>query len=276
MSSSPAISVVIRVRNEGPALHRVLSALEAQDLEPLEVVVVDNESSDGSRAVAEQHGAKILQISRPDFTYGRALNMGIRHARGEFVSILSAHSLPIGPGFLRSAVAPFCDEKVAAVRCLSVTSRNEMENWTQPTMLEWPLELETVVSSAPVNCASMIRRSVWEQIPYDETLASVEDKFWAFQVLKSGYRTCNSTAVYLYLRDFGFSDKVRILHRDRVEFFRKTGRQWQEPPVSMVRLLSNAFYNIPRRAFRASIFEATLYACLKTIPYRTKRKQKAS
>jgi glycosyltransferase involved in cell wall biosynthesis len=242
----------------------------------LEIVVVDNESSDDSRAVAQQHDAKLREISRRDFTYGRALNMGIRDACGEFVCILSAHSLPIGPDFLRKAIAPFGDCKVAAVRCLSVTNRNELENWMEPKVLEWPVEIETVISSAPANCASMIRRSVWEQIPYDETLASVEDKFWAFQVLKSGYRICNSTAVYLYLRDFGLGDKVRTLHRDRIEFFRKTGRQWQEPPVSMLRLLSNAFYNIPRRAFRAAVYEAAIYVCLKTIPYQVRRKQKAS
>ena len=273
---SSEVSVVIRVRNEGAALRRVLGALKAQDLKPMEVIVVDNDSSDDSRAVAQQYGAKILQISRTDFSYGRSLNLGIGNTSGKFICILSAHSLPIGPGFLRNALAPFCDERVAAVRCLSVTSRNEMENWTQPTMLEWPLQIETVISSAPVNCASMIRRSVWEEIPYEETLSAVEDKFWAYQVLKSGYRICNSPAVYLYLRDFGFRDKVRAHHRDRIEFFRKTGRQWQEPPVSMLRLLSNAFYRIPRRAFRAAFYEAALYVCLKAIPYQVRRKQKAS
>jgi rhamnosyltransferase len=276
MSSSESISVVIRVKNEAPTLRTVLGALEAQDLKPLEIVVVDNESSDDSRAVAAQFGAKILGISRADFTYGRALNLGIENTPGEFICILSAHSLPIGPGFLRSAVAPFNDDKVAAVRCLSVTSRHEMENWTQPMMLEWPQDIETVISSAPVNCASMIRRSVWKEISYDETLASVEDKFWAFRVLKSGYRICNSTAVYLYLRDLGFGEKVRSLHRDRLEFFRKTGCQWQEPPVSMIRLLSNAFYKIPRRAFRAAVYEAALYICLKTIPYQLRSKKKIS
>ena len=35
MSSPGAISVVIRVRNEGPALHRVLCALKVQDVPPI-------------------------------------------------------------------------------------------------------------------------------------------------------------------------------------------------------------------------------------------------
>ena len=269
------VSVVIRVRNEGSALRKVLSALNAQHLKPLEIIVIDNESLDDSKQVALEHGAKVMNISQTEFTYGKALNMGIRQASGEFICILSAHSLPIGPGFLDYAVAAFSEPKVAAVRCLSTTNRAELESWTKSGVLAWPVEIEKVISTAPVNCASMIRRSVWEQIPYDETLASVEDKFWAFQVLRSGFHTCSSAATYLYLKDFSFRDKLRVLHRDRLQFFRTTGRQWQEPPVSLRRLLAEALYNIPRRAIRAALYEVTLYAYLKTIPYHLKRKQKS-
>ncbi len=142
-------------------------------------------------------------------------------------------------------------------------------------MLDWPIKIETVISSAPVNSAALIRRSVWEQIPYDETLQGVEDKFWAFQVLKSGHQICNSTATILCLRDLGFGDQVRKLSRDRAEFFKKTGQQWQQPPVSFRRLVVNTFYTIPRRAIRSALYEAALYASLKTIPYQVRRKQKS-
>jgi glycosyltransferase involved in cell wall biosynthesis len=275
MYPSGTISVVIRVRNEGAALRKVLCALEAQDIKPIEIVVVDNASSDDSGTVAQEHGARIVEMPKGDFTYGRALNIGIRQAKGEFICILSAHSLPIGQDFLRKAIAPFADAKIAAVRCLSVTSRIELENWTKPVVLDWPIKIETVITSAPVNSAAVIRRSVWEQLPYDETLAGVEDKFWAFQVLKNGYRICNATAMFLCLRDLGFGDQVRKLSRDRAEYFRMTGQQWQQPSVSLRRLIVNAFYTIPRRAIRAAIYEVALYASLKMIPYQAKRKQKA-
>ena len=90
-------------------------------------------------------------------------------------------------GIFCTAIAPFDDPRVAAVRCLSVTSRVELENWTTPSVLESPIDMDVVITSAPVNCASLVRRSVWEQIPYEETLTGVEDKFWAFQVLKDGF-----------------------------------------------------------------------------------------
>jgi glycosyltransferase involved in cell wall biosynthesis len=268
------ISVVIRVRNEGAALRKVLRALEIQDIRPKEIIVVDNESSDDSRLAAQQYGAKIVEMAREDFTYGRALNIGIREAQGEFICILSAHSLPVGRDFLSKASAPFADPCIAAVRCLSVTSRIELENWTKLVVLDWPIKIETLISSAPVNSAAMIRRAVWEQIPYDETLAGVEDKFWALEVLKSGYRICNSTAMFLCLRDLGFGEQVRKLSRDRAEFFKRTGQQWKQPPVSFRRLIVNTFYTIPRRALRATVYEAALYASLKLIPYQVKHKGK--
>jgi rhamnosyltransferase len=276
MMEQGRVSVVIRVRNQAATLFKVLEALKAQDSKPLEIIVVDNASSDESKKVARQYGATILEISPKEFTYGRALNFGIRHTRGEFICILSAHSLPIGREFLRIAIDPFVDPNVAAVRCLSVTSRTELENWTKPNVLDWPTEIEQVISSAPVNSAAVIRRTIWELIPYDETLAGVEDKFWAFEVLKNGYRISSSAAVYLYLRELGFRDQVHKLTRDRMEFFKKTGRQWQEPPVSLKRLLSDALYHIPRHALRTAIYEIALYACLKTIPYQLKQKSKAT
>jgi glycosyltransferase involved in cell wall biosynthesis len=276
MLPAESVSVVIRVRNEGPALRKVLRALDAQDVKPLEIVVVDNDSSDDSKSAAQEHGAKIFELSKGEFTYGKALNIGIRHALGDFICILSAHSLPIGRDFLQKASAPFVDAKVAAVRCLSVTSRLELENWINPVVLDWPIEIETVISSAPVNSAAVIRRSVWERFPYDETLGGVEDKFWAFQVLKSGYRICNSTALFLCLKDLSFGDQLRKLSRDRAVFFTETGRLYQQPPVSFHRLIVNTFYTIPRRALRSTLYEAALYARLKMIPYQTKRNTKST
>jgi hypothetical protein len=63
-----------------------------------------------------------------------------------------------------------------------------------------------VIPFAPLNAAATIRRSVWKDVPYDETFSTVEDKFWAFEVLKRGHRICNSTATFLYLKDRTFTN----------------------------------------------------------------------
>ena len=123
-----SVSIVIRNRNEGHLLKKVLHALELQRFPKPEIVLVDNESTDGSREIASQYGAKILNISTSDFSYGRALNLGIQSTTGSIIVLLSAHSLPMGRDFPREAVAPFEDPKVAAVRCIMVTNSRDVES----------------------------------------------------------------------------------------------------------------------------------------------------
>ena len=252
----------------------VLQALRSQALQPVDLIVVDNASTDGTRELAQSHGAKILDIAKEEFTYGRALNRGIAAAGAEYTVVLSAHALPLGRNFLARAIEPFQDERVAGVRCLHVGNRREVSEWMQPRLLGSGSSLRSVVSYGPVACACAIRKSVWETIPFDESVTAVEDKLWALQALKQGHFISNSEAMYLYMRDIGFMEKIKKMNRDRLEFFRATGVQWQEPPVSLKHLLANALCRAPKRAVRTMAQEALLYLHLKTIPLQARQKQK--
>lgn len=268
----PAVSVLIRVRNEGPHLRRVICALASQKPAATELIVVDNESSDDSRRVAVESGAVVLDIARSEFSYGRALNRGIQAARGEIIVVLSAHALPLGSDFIAKAVAPFKDSRVAAVRCLHVGNHRELETWMQPKVLGWPAEVDAVIAQGPVACACALRRSAWELEPFDEQMIAVEDKFWAYEVLKRGFLVASSEAMYLYMRDLGLLEGVRKLNRDRLEYYRKTGRHFQSPPISLKRLVSKIFFGIPKRALRTALQDSLLYLHLKSIPLQARRK----
>ena len=67
------VSVVIRVRNAAADLARCLAALRAQTMPAsmeLELIIVDNESTDGSVEVASEYGAVVVPISLADFSWG--------------------------------------------------------------------------------------------------------------------------------------------------------------------------------------------------------------
>ena len=109
----PFVSVIVPMRNEERHIGQCLGCLVAQDYPPdrSEVLVVDGESTDGSREVVEpflRNGAvNVRLLDNPDRTTAHGLNIGIAEARGEVIVRVDAHAAP---------QASFLSESVAALR----------------------------------------------------------------------------------------------------------------------------------------------------------------
>ncbi len=97
-------SFVIRTLNEGRFLKQTLEIIN--NLEgnfSKEVVIVDSESTDNTVEIAEQFKCKIVNILQKDWSWGKALNLGIENAKGRYIVILSGHSFIKNPDFLLNA-----------------------------------------------------------------------------------------------------------------------------------------------------------------------------
>jgi glycosyltransferase involved in cell wall biosynthesis len=105
MVASCDVSVLVRVRDERDALDQLLAHLAQQTFHgSFEVVVIDNDSEDGSAHVALAHSARVFSLPRRLFTYGRAINVGVGRCRGDFIVLLSAHAWPQDKTWLQSIV----------------------------------------------------------------------------------------------------------------------------------------------------------------------------
>lgn len=113
---------------------------------------------------------------------------------------MSAHSLPLGKHFIRSCLVPFEDPKVAAVRCAYAGKGADMTRWTSPDILDAFVTLQDIVSKGPLASGCANRRSVWEKIPFDETVTSAEDKLWARGVLRVGTLFSATLSTGMWLR----------------------------------------------------------------------------
>lgn len=94
-ASLPRVSVVIPVRNDARRLAVCLASLARQNYPAgrLEIIVVDNGSTDGSAEVARQMGAVVL--SYPRLRVGALRNRGVAMASGEILAFVDAdHELP--------------------------------------------------------------------------------------------------------------------------------------------------------------------------------------
>lgn len=232
--TAPKLSIVIRCRNEARALRDVLEALHNQRCDfGWEVIVVDNESVDETSKLCKKYRTKVVSISSQEFTYGRALNWGIAASRGELVLLLSAHALPVGSHFLESAIAPFSDPQVAAARCTPVHMQSQMVQWYQPTDIQYASAQDQREAESrmdwlrkyPTAACGVLRRSVWEQIKFDETLESNEDKLWGSQVLAKGYKIwCPSEAFWIYTRTYSKREHWKRDNRQQLSLYRITRR----------------------------------------------------
>ncbi len=84
----PPVSVVIPNWNGAGLLDRALACVRRQTLPAAEVVVVDNGSSDGSIALAQNAGARVVALGG-NLGFCRAVNRGIETATGDWIAILN-------------------------------------------------------------------------------------------------------------------------------------------------------------------------------------------
>src|SRR6266568_5119978 len=89
-SGKPVVSALIVNRNSKDDLLRCLKTFFASADVPVEAIVVDNDSSDGSpAAVTDDFPQATVLVQSRNLGYGRAANVGLERCQGRFVLLLS-------------------------------------------------------------------------------------------------------------------------------------------------------------------------------------------
>src|SRR2546430_1228645 len=89
----PLVSVILPVYNREKSVARAVESVLAQTYRPLELIVVDDGSTDGTRGVLEQFGGRIALLRQPNAGAYSARNLGLRHARGELVAFIDSDDI---------------------------------------------------------------------------------------------------------------------------------------------------------------------------------------
>ena len=138
--ATPRVSLVIPVYDAGPYLRPCLDSVLAQDLPELEVIVVDDGSTDGSGAVVDEYasgrGWRVIHQENSGWP-GRPRNVGMAAATGRYVFFLDADD-ELGPEALRR-LADFGDEHgsdVVVPKMVGVGGREVVEEVYETTVGE--------------------------------------------------------------------------------------------------------------------------------------------
>jgi rhamnosyltransferase len=184
-----SVSIIIRAYNEEAHIGRLLEGLMQQTVEGMEIVLVDSGSTDATVSIARRYPVKVVSIRPEDFTFGYSLNQGIAACHGELVVIASAHVYPVYPDWLASLLAPFKDPQVALSYGKQRGNNGSRYSELQVFARWYPDQSNLQQTHSFCNNANAaIRRALWEQQPYDETLTGLEDLGWAQWALAQGYR----------------------------------------------------------------------------------------
>lgn len=102
-TASPPVSVIVPVYNGEPFLAEALHSITTQEYGPLQVLVVDDGSTDASAAIAARF-AGVTVLQQPHGGLHAALDQGLRCAVGDFITFLDADDRWL-PGKLAHQIA---------------------------------------------------------------------------------------------------------------------------------------------------------------------------
>ena len=227
---TPLVSVVTPVYNMEPFLGEMLDSVLASDYPQLEVVLVDDGSTDASAAVARAYAARDARVRLYCQSNGgacRARNKAVELARGEFILPVDADNR-LEPDFIPKAVAIITARpEVKAVVPGADFFGDRSGPWELP-----PFSLRLLARKNILDTCALYRREDWVRAGgYCEEIVAREDwEFW-ISVLKDGGTVVRLPETGLHYRIRNHSKRVkdrglkrhvvRTLNRLHPEFFER-------------------------------------------------------
>ena len=209
MDVNTNISVIIPILNAGEQLKTLLQALDEQTVKPKEILVVDSESKDDTKRIAEFAQLHVISIERSKFDHGGTRDMALRQTRGDIVVFMTQDALPTDKYFLENLIAPFADTQIAAVSGRQIAYLNARPYERAVRAHNYPEE-ELVWSMDDVNhlgvrafrlsdvCAAYRKEAYFDVGGFDSPILTNEDMLIAEKFLRNGYKLAYSSKASVF------------------------------------------------------------------------------
>ncbi len=208
----PLVSVIIPVYNGERFLSAALDSVFAQDYRPIEVIVVDDGSTDCTEEIAQGY-PEIQYVHQENQGPSAARNTAIASAHGEFIAFLDADDIWL-PNKLSTQIGYLLANP--QVGYVSARIRNILES-----NIEWPAQLnrEYFLQDPPIFLPSalLIRRIILDQVGlHDPQLSTAEDMDWFVRAnhLKVPMAVIDSVLLHRRLHDRNISFNMTAIRKD--------------------------------------------------------------
>ena len=209
---TPLVSVIVPMYNAAPYITEALDSIVASAYRPIEVVVVDDGSTDDSLSIAQAYAAvhsEVRVLTQRNAGVSAARNHAIREAKGEFILPVDADDR-ISPLFIGHAVAAM-QADVRVVGCKARFFGAREGEWVLP---EYSPRLLARKNMIPIS--SMFRKADWERAGgfCEEEIYREDWDFW-LSILESGGRYVRLDETGLYYRVLPHSRRKLAKQRKR-------------------------------------------------------------
>ncbi len=191
------LGILIRFANSAATLPDVLSAVRSQSLQPDVILGIDSGSSDHSKQLIRSAGGQVIEWTNR-YEHSKVLNFGLKHLQTDLVLVLSSHTVLKDPETLSRMVEAMHDPRAACVSLKWDADPFYSDNIDCHELRSKGLKFGSIYS----NSMGMIRRSLWEEQPFDESLETAEDYAWAIHQLHLG-NVCRRLALPFRYRRSG-------------------------------------------------------------------------
>lgn len=209
--SIPKISVIVPVYNKEAYLAQTLDALLGQTLRELEIILIDDGSTDAGGRICDDYAARdsrVRVIHQTNRGVSAARNAGLDIARGEYVGFCDADDIP-GEDLYESmydlAREHDCDvamvkESVRYADGSEVAEQTgELTVWDDPAPVLEKFLLEQISLGI---YTKLIHRTLAAKVRFEEGRRINEDKGYLFEVFSNARRLCyQDVCKYAYIRN---------------------------------------------------------------------------
>lgn len=185
-STRPTVGVLIRYARASSTLPRVMAALQAQTLQPDQILGVDSSGCVACGELIRSAGGEVLRWQEK-YEPSRVLNHGLRHLPTDLVLVLSSHTVLEDPRTLEHMVAAMADSRVACVSGKPGGPHDLENDYSDAITWQEIQEKGLKFGSFYSNNLGLLRRSCWAECPFDETLPTAEDYAWALEQVNAGH-----------------------------------------------------------------------------------------
>ncbi|MGA3073859.1 MAG: glycosyltransferase family 2 protein [Bryobacteraceae bacterium] len=275
---TPRVSVIVPAYNAAVYLHYAIDSVLAQTYLDWEIVIVDDGSTDHTRAVVDSYQPqlhdKLQYVHQPKQGVSAARNKGIRAARGEFIALLDADDVWLPHHLERGVQAMDADPAAGLVhaRVARIDTRGSVTGQLKvdPKYLSGKIARYIFTRRAHIICSTVVFRKGclpadgW----FDETMRATEDRDLWFR-MASRYQVTYVDEVLAYYRISPSSTTSNLdgLLKAQLYFVAKHYKSGAVTRLEQLQALGNIYRELGDSLFRGGAVTKSIGSYLRAVGY---------